>query len=224
MKTLVIACSLLLGCAARSANPGATPAEDPISAAAPLDRYRWELPCQNPDPDAYKLRDTCPWDPALLQRGRAEEPWSLKIEDIKTFGGKPDVIYEVTLRFRGVSEPKNYEGGQALGDHFYVGGQEKRDNYNIYSITVSDPPQTYYLNRDERKTGHFTFAFDYTSTIQVRGGARVTLGTYDHNQESIANGEHHVVQGIAPAPRPFAGHFIQMDVLGVKALPPTPTS
>lgn len=189
-----------------------------MSYASALSGARWELPCQNRDWATYKPKDTCKWDAALIGKGSSEPPWKLKIEDVKTFGGKADVVYEVTLRFRGISEPKNYQGGQAIGEHFYVGGEEVPDNYNIYVLAVADPPERYYLTRDERKTGHFTFAFDYTASVKIRGGARVTLGTYDHNDEAIANGEHHVVPGIPPAPQPYAGHFIQMDVVGVKAL------
>jgi hypothetical protein len=204
--------------AAATAAPAAA-APDYVSFAAPLAGYRWELPCQNKDAASYKVGDTCPWDPALLARGTAEAPWKLKIEDIKTFGGDPAVVYQVTLRFRGISEPKNYQDGTLIGDHFYVGGTEKRDDYNIYSIKVSDPPRTYHLTRHEKKTGHFTFKFDYTAPVEIRGGAQVVLGTYDHNTQAIANGEQHVVDGIAPAPQPYAGHFVQMDVVSVKPLP-----
>jgi hypothetical protein len=218
MRTWITAISLsLVGCATGGAPRPA--ADDPLSYASALSGARWELPCHNRDPEAYKPKDVCKWDPALLAKGVSEDPWKLKIEEKKTFGGKPDVIYEVTLRFRGISEPKNYQGGQPVGEHFYVGGEEVRDNYNIYVLDVADPPQKYYLTRDERKTGHFTFKFDYTATVKIRGGAQVTLGTYDHNDESIANGEHHVVPGLPPAPQPYAGHFIQMDVVSVKPVP-----
>jgi hypothetical protein len=101
-----------------------------------------------------------------------------------------------------------------------VGGSEKRDDYSIYSLRVADPSQTYHLTRHERKTGHLTFKFDYTVTIKIRGGAKVTLGLYDHNKQAIANGERHVVDGIPPAPEPYAGHFVQMDVVSVKPAAP----
>jgi hypothetical protein len=204
--------------------PQTVDAKDDLAIATMLDGYRWELPCENPDPAAYKPKGVCPWDPALLAKGSADDTWKLKIEDTKTLGGRPDTVYAVTLRFRGVSEPKNYEGGTAASDHFYVGGTEVRSDYNIYSIRVSDPPQTYYLTRHERKTGHFTFAFDYTAAIEARGGATLTLGLYDHNTKAIANGEQHVVADIPPAPKPYSGHFIQMNVVGVKALAARPQS
>jgi hypothetical protein len=218
MQRYVCAISVSLACAgcATTGAPGSASVDDPLSYASALSGARWELPCQNGDPAAYKPKDTCKWDPALLAKGSSESPWKLKIQEVKAFGGKPGVLYEVTLRFRGISEPKNYQGGRAIGEHFYVGGEEVRDNYNIYALEVADPPQKYYVTRDERKTGHFTFTLDYMATVQIRGGAQVTLGTYDHNDESIANGEHHVVPGIPPAPAPYAGHFIQMDVVSVK--------
>jgi hypothetical protein len=185
--------------------------------AAPLAGYRWELPCRS-----SSARDTCEWDPALLKKATPDPAWRLKIEDVRTFGGQRDTVYDVTLRFRGVTEAKNFTGGSVRENHFQIGGTPIANDYNIYSIRVSDPPGTYTLNRHQRSTGHYVFVIDYTVTIQVRGGATVTLGTYDRNNQAIANPggasgrrDPFVVPGVPPFPMPYHGQFIQMDVVAV---------
>jgi hypothetical protein len=185
--------------------------------ASVLAGYRWELPCKDKN-----ARDTCAWDSALLDKGTKDPNWTLKIEDVRMFGGKADTTYDVTLRFRGVSEPKNFTGGMVLENHFQIGGMPIANDYNIYSIKVSEPAQTYTVNRHQKSVGHFTFVFDYTVTVKIKGGATVTLGTYDRNNLAIANpggasGSNmpFVVPGVPPAPLPFLGHFIQMDVVAV---------
>ncbi|NUO50393.1 MAG: hypothetical protein HOV80_16180 [Polyangiaceae bacterium] len=188
--------------------------QDPLSIAAEIDGYRIELPCENADPQAYNPGDTCAWDPALADQ-TGDPDWELKIEVDKVIGGDPNTVYDVEMRFRGVSEPKNYQDGTVVADHFYIGGTEVLNDYNVYSITVGDPAQVYYLNRNEAATGHYMIQLDYTVTIPMRGGTTVTIGMYDHNTQAIANGEKFVVDGIPPAPDPFAGHFIQMDVVSV---------
>jgi hypothetical protein len=82
-------------------------------------------------------------------------------------------------------------------------------------LKVSDPAESYTVNRHEKKVGHFLFAIDYTVTIPIRGGATVTLGAYDDNDISIANHQSIVVPEIPPAPAPFDGQFFQLDVLAV---------
>lgn len=188
------------------------------SIAAALEDARLELPCENPDPMAYASDGaTCNWDPDLLAMSSTVPEFALAIEREVTIGGDPGTIYAITMRFRGVSEPKNYEGGTLVGDHFYIGGTEIRNDYNIYSIEVADPAETYYLTRTETPTGHYTIAFDYEGTIRARGGTTLTLGIYDHNTVAIANWELRVVDGIPPAPAPYSGHFVHMNVVSVVA-------
>lgn len=185
--------------------------------AAEIDGYRFELPCTNPDPTAYAAGDNCPWDPALLDGPNAvDDPeFELKIVEEKTIAGDPATTYDVKLHVRGVSEPKNYMGGEAIGDNFYVGGTEVRDDYNIYSLHVSDPDQIYYFTRDEQPTGHRINALDYEATIPMKGGATLTMTIADHNTLAISNGFGTVVDGVPPAPDAYSGHFIQLDVVEV---------
>jgi hypothetical protein len=190
--------------------------EDPLAIAGDMHGYRWELPCEDPN-----LRDTCPWDPALLEGALDDPNATLHRETLVVFGGDPAVVYDVEIRIRGLTEPKDFSGGEVLENHFQIGGTPGTNDYNIYGIEVSDPAQSYTLNRNEMGTGHYTFVVDYTVTIPIRGGAEVRLSMIDPNNIAIANPggnigtEPFVVPDISPFPDPFYGQFLQMDVLSV---------
>jgi hypothetical protein len=191
--------------------------EDPIDFAGEMNGYRWELPCADPS-----LRDTCAWDPALLDGAIDDPMYTLHREDAIVFGGDPSVVYDVEIRIRGLSEPKDFSGGEVQAEHFQIGGTPGTNDYNIYSITVEEPAQVYTVNRNEMGTGHYTFVMDYTVTIPVHGGTMVTMAMMDPNDQAIANpggssgsADPFVVPEIPPFPDPFFGQFIQMDVLSV---------
>jgi hypothetical protein len=172
---------------------------------------RLEVPCANPK---FNNDTECHWDQNLAVAG--DPQWKLKREIVRTFDGKPGTTYEVTLHVRGVVEPKNFSGGEVQHEHFQAGGEPVRNDYNFYSLHVSDPEATYTFNRNAQKVGHYTFPIDYRVTIPIRGGAVVTMGAYDSNDVAIANHEHHVVAGAPPAPQPFDGQFFQLDVESIK--------
>jgi len=191
---------LLLGAQlAASAQSG----DDPAASLAGL---RLEVPCA----DHFNNDTECHWDRSLLQS--ADPRWKLKREIVRTFGGKRGVLYEVTLHVRGVVEPKNFTGGEVQFEHFQAGGEPVKNDYNFYSLVVSDPVASYTVNRNAEKVGHYTFPIDYRVTIPIRGGATVTMGAYDSNDVAIANHERHVVSGVPPAPRPFDGQFFDVQV------------
>jgi hypothetical protein len=173
---------------------------------------RLEVPCSNP-----KFNDDteCHWEKGLLQT--TDPRWKLKREIVRTFDGKAGTVYDVTLHVRGVVEPKNFTGGEVQHEHFQTGGAAVPNDYNFYSLHVSDPEATYTFNRNEEKVGHYTFLIDYRVTIPIRGGATVTMGAYDSNDVAIANHKHLVVAGVPPAPQPFDGQFFQLDVESIKA-------
>ena len=183
-------------------------------ATASLAGLRLEVPCSG----AKFGGDTeCHWDPALLQT--ADPTWKLKREIVRTFGGEAGALYDVALHVRGVVEPKNFSGGEVQFEHFQTGGMPVRNDYNFYSIVVSDPAATYTVNRHVDKVGHYTFPIDYRVTIPIRGGATVTMGAYDSNDVAIANHKHFVVAGVPPAPNYFDGQFFQLDVESVRRHP-----
>lgn len=205
MRAMIVCCVIGVLLAACASQPSAD------EMAASLAGLRLEVPCA----DHFNNDTECHWDPALLQN--ADPHWKMKHEIIRTFRGKQDVLYRVTLHVRGVVEPKNFTGGTVQSDHFQVRGDPVRNDYNFYSLAVSDPAASYTVNRNAEKVGHYTFAIDYHVTIPIRGGATVTMGAYDSNDVAIANHEHHVVAGIPPAPQPFDGQFFQIDVEKVEA-------
>jgi hypothetical protein len=193
--------------------------DDLLELAGEMNGYRWELPCADP-----AARDTCAWDPALLEGAIDDPMYALHREDTIVFGGDPSVQYAVEIRIRGLSEPKDFSGGEVQAEHFQIGGTPGTNDYNIYSITVGEPAQVYTVNRNEMGTGHYTFIMDYTVTIPVQGGTMVTMAMMDPNDQAIANPggssgskDPFVVPEIAPFPDPFFGQFIQMDVVSVTA-------
>ncbi|HWB73874.1 MAG TPA: hypothetical protein VG755_02940 [Nannocystaceae bacterium] len=193
--------------------------DDPLSFAGEMNGYRWELPCADPS-----LRDTCAWDPALLDGALDDPQYTLHRQTLVVFGGDPNVVYDVTIQIRGVVEPKNFDGGEVQAEHFQIGGTPTIDDYNIYAIDVGDPQQRYTINRHETPHNHFLFVMDYTVTIPIRGGTGVGLEMIDPNDQAIANpggasgqSDPFVVPDIPPAPDPFYGQFAQLDVIAVVA-------
>ena len=101
------------------------------------------------------------------------------------------------------------------GDYFYIGGEPNNRTYNIYKIDVASPKSHYFLNRQDR-VGHRIFTIDYTKTIAIEGGSQITLSGDGQNGKLISNFAQHVVPEITPAPKPYHGQFIQIDVIGVE--------
>lgn len=191
--------------------------EDPLAFAGEMNGYRWELPCEDPS-----QRDTCPWDPALLEGAIDDPAVTLHRETLVIFGGDPAVVYDVEIRLRGLVEPKAFTGGEVQAEYFQIGGTPDVNDYNIYAIDVGDPVQRYTLNRNAMGVGHYTFVIDYTVAIPIRGGTEVRLTMIDPNNIAIANpggasgsADPFVVPEIPPFPDAFYGQFIQMDVLSV---------
>lgn len=160
-----------------------------------LDNFRWELPCEKEDPGDNTLCFS-----------------NVKVDQMKTIGGKAADLYEVELRFRGVTETMKYKDGMRVGDHFYVGGGPDNPTYNIYMIEVSSPKQKYYLNWTQG-TDHETFLIDYTTKIKVNGGATVRLFADGQNDKMIANHRKLVSPGVDGLKDNNRGQFTQMNVV-----------
>ena len=194
--------------AAISGCAGTPPTDD--RAAASLAGLRLEVPCG----DHFNDGTECHWDRQLMQP--AGSAWKLRQEVVRTFAADANVVFDVTLRVRGVVEPKNFIDGDVRFDHFQSGGTPVKNDYNFYNIEVSSPHAIYTVNRNAEKVGHYTFPIDYQVTIPIRGGATVTMGAYDSNDVAIANHQRHVVAGVPPDPQPFDGQFFQVDVLSIR--------
>jgi len=133
---------------------------------------------------------------------------------VRKFGGAPGKRYKVTLRVRGVVEPMMYKDGQQVGEYFFIGGAPDNATYNIYQLTVSSPSSHYFFNRQD-KVGHRIFTIDYTATIEVEGGATLTFHGNGQNGRMITNFSKLVVPDVPPAPQPYNGQFIQLNVTSV---------
>jgi hypothetical protein len=144
----------------------------------------------------------------------------------RTFGGDLAKTYDVNIRIRGLVEGHLYldENGKRIttvtAAPFFgknvtpdpVGGENAV--LAIFRLDVSEPKATHYLNVFSNiNTGHRTYPIDYTATVRVKGGAAVDLIYKDGNTEFVANFKKQVVPGVAPAPAPFNGMFVQLDAV-----------
>jgi hypothetical protein len=131
-----------------------------------------------------------------------------------------EIVYDVTLHFRGVLELKTYRSGEEDG-LFNTGGDPATDPYTEAGIEVSEPRETFYLNDGNSGDGRCV-RIDYMRTIPIRGGATVRIWGATSNSATNFNidsstGEPIVIEGIPPAPDPFDGQFVQVDL--VSAIP-----
>ena len=127
-------------------------------------------------------------------------------------GGTSGAIYEVTFNVRGVVETYYYPGATRDGgsikdnpDLFASGGNVQDSSgsnydYNTYQLVVTPPvageANKYFLNSvtqaenphaSNSPTTHVTFPIDYTKTIKVTGGGKVTFTTFDSNCTFLQN-------------------------------------
>jgi len=107
-----------------------------------------------------------------------------------------------------------YKDGKMDGDYFYIGGTPNNATYNIYQLTVSSPESHFIFNRQDA-VGHKIFTIDYTKTIEIDGGATLTFHGDGQNGRMITNFLKLVVPDVAPAPAPYNGQFIQLNVVDV---------
>lgn len=105
--------------------------------------------------------------------------------------------------------------GKLVVDNAPMEPLKKGDGFNIYKIAISAPESHSFLNRQD-KVGHRIFTIDYTKTIEIEGGATITLRGDGQNGKLISNFAKHIVPDVAPAPKPFHGQFVQMDVVKVE--------
>jgi hypothetical protein len=185
-------------------------AADKESPGASLDGFRWEFPSADPMEAKLKKGAVCK---SGLVTGDPRKTDNFTKE--RTFGGKQGKRYKVTLRFRGVVEPMKYKNGSKDGDYFYVGGEPDNNGYNIYKLAVSSPESYFFLNRCDR-VAHDVFTVDYTTTIEIDGGAKLTLSGNGQNGLMIANFKQLTVPEISE--EPYNGQFIQVNVVKVEEL------
>ena len=113
-------------------------------------------------------------------------------------------------------------GHPLVADSLY-GGTPAAGPNNVYQLHVANPAQNYFLNAGT--DGHaYCDALDYQSTVLIYAGSSVTLTAQTIDGLQIVNvnqAQTHplVVPNIPPAPAPFNGQFVQMDVISVATSP-----
>ena len=86
-------------------------------------------------------------------------------------------MYNVKIRFRGVTEPTIINGASnpdPAHTQFAKGGTFQDRTYQTWYFGVSNPSATYYLNAF-KQTGHVAYLVDYTETIPMAANAVLKL-------------------------------------------------
>ncbi|HKP59754.1 MAG TPA: hypothetical protein VJV78_23685, partial [Polyangiales bacterium] len=150
----------------------------------------------------------------------------MRIEKQVKLGGTPGTVYSVKLRVRGIWEPTKIDGGErpfakdkipfTVGGMLPSGtGSSDAVSYQQYSIKVSEPKQTYWLN-DHGYLAHDIHKMDYQATLQIAGGASVTVTMNDGNEREIANWTKDYFEGVPPYDtKPSLGQSLRLDVVSV---------
>lgn len=147
--------------------------------------------------------------------------------------GVAGTSYSVTLRIRGVFETKAYSGGSSDGEYWQVGGSPVSSPQNVYQLTISDPPQTYFINNGWSGApvqNNTVYIVDYQKTITINAGAAITMsantGTDQYESENVGNNlfpaglsvsDNDPAHPIAVV-QPYNGQFAQLDALSVVLL------
>jgi hypothetical protein len=172
--------------------------------AGSLSGLLWKLPCT-----AYESGPACATTSATTQSTQ--------------LAGTAGVTYDVTLRFRGIVEQKTYTSGCGDGTTTWLqSGADNGDSFNVYKLTISSPPQTYFLNAGASSINH-VFGIDFQQTVRIDAGATVTLFADAKDGQEIINvgadGTTPVTVAGVSVTQPYNGQFVQMDVVDVAADP-----
>ena len=173
--------------------------DEPI---ADIDNLRVELPCQG--------EGTAPVNCATGE----------SVSSSTTVNGDEGVTYDVTVRIRGIVEQKTYVDYTNEDGMWIEGGTPDDGSFNIFMLEISSPAQTFYLNSGESGIDQ-CFPVDVQKTIVMDNGTTVEL-TADAGGDGLStknideNDDPIVVPGIPPAPDPFEGQFLQLDVIGIE--------
>jgi hypothetical protein len=89
-----------------------------------------------------------------------------------------------------------------MHDDLMQQGLLKKDKKAASFVTIGEPDIKLHAKKD-------------TATVEIEGGATLTLHGDGQNGHMITNFSKLVVPDVAPAPKPFNGQFIQLDVVEV---------
>jgi hypothetical protein len=191
-------------------NGGGGEAGASASPAAALDKVRLECPCK-PGAADHTSDNNCNVTPQVDRQ-----------TFMKTMGGDPNKVYNVTLRVRGLTEPNTYKSGTLQGERFYIGGSTSTAGYTSYMMTTANPAQHFFFNYSPT-TGHMHFKLDYQVTVKIRGGSQVTFDVDGDGSvpdgHQVSNFDQTVVPDVPPAPMAYDGQFVQLDVVSAVEAP-----
>lgn len=136
-----------------------------------------------------------------------------------TLSGSLGILFDVTLRIRGIIELKPYVGGITGSDsHVNIDGSLPVTTFNTYKLVISNVNHTYYLNNG---TSGPVSIVDYTFVVQMKQGASLTLHADDGGDGVEVYNNSFLSVPINPGDppilvtQPYIGQFLQMDVISV---------
>jgi hypothetical protein len=165
-----------------------------------LDHFRVVMPCP---PAGSHGRACIPGEPVTRQT------------HVLDFGGERGVLYDVRLRFCGVVDAKAYDGCKAGSvPPFCIDGVPSRRSSDptrvSWTMEVDDPLHVYSLNESLSQAG--TVAIDYSMTVPIRGGSRVTFSTASSYLKISANIAALACGAAVGLPQPYHGQFLEVLV------------
>lgn len=183
-----------------------------VAVEASLDPLLWRLDCQRLTASCSG-RDVCTVD-------MPDTAHMVVTGDVATLVADETTLYAVTLRLRGVVEPKAYLGG-VTNEHWNEGGTPNNDGWNTAMLSIEDPPREVFVNAGPAGA-RFCYALDEEHTVVVRGGAKLGIQVIDPNNCAIANldaplpgGEPIAFEGIDDPPQPHEGQFLYVEAIEI---------
>jgi hypothetical protein len=214
-------------CAPGFCNAGSGQCESPVDIVGALDGLLVQFPCLD-----TPLTDDCTASAVINGTALACSGGVMNAVINHPIGGTPGVVYQVTMHFYGIVDPRNYgpnvtrESGGTRPSNLNTGATPvpwasaaagvayTASNYNTYEIHVLDQngleQAQYFLNSDTQE-GHWTYVINYVKTIPVIGGGTVRVRVYDSNCRIIKN--------CTSGPYPCASRARTVDVSAANPAP-----
>jgi hypothetical protein len=186
------------------------------------------------------LRVELPCTSGLLGDGRSCSSTST-VRASASVNGSSGKAYYVRVRVRGVVEQREYPDASSAGatgaepdggshPEFFVsdGDTSAADTYNVFTLDVESTDadggvlRTFRLNAGASDQAQ-CFPVDYFATLRLEKGTKLALTADAIDAQVMSNmdadGNPIVVPGVPPAPEPFNGQFVQIDVDSVTPAP-----
>jgi hypothetical protein len=179
--------------------------------------FRFEVPCLFDENGQDATGSYChPSNVCWLTSTKSNE---MSTENIP-MGGDPAKTYNITLRIRGVIEPKRYadsceqlESDQVEPDLRICKGtaDEGPSTFDTWQLKIDEPLQYYYMNSENEGHGHAVFTIDTQFVIQAKGQTKITFLFDDINGGLISNCPELTFPELED--QPYNGNWMQLDVV-----------